>query len=440
MIDTKTFPKGGVHPDDKKDATENLSIKNAVIPSEFIIPMQQHIGKPAERVVEAGDEIREGMVLGRAQGFVSASIHSPIPGTVDRIQTIHLPTGIQSEAVVITMAGEFDRLGKRNKKRDWRQFSKKDILSMLPKYGIVGLGGATFPTHVKFSIPPEKNVENFILNAVECEPYLTADDRLMIERAKDICEGLKIVLSIIEPENVYVGIEENTPDAISLMRKTLNEMDITAKVIPLKLKYPQGDEKQLYKAITGKEIPSGKLPLDIGGVISNVGTIYAIYEAIVFDKPLLERVVTVSGGAVKEPANLKAKIGTPIRQLIAECGGFVEEPYELVVGGPMMGFSIFDLDTPVTKGTSGILALTKGEVKPAATTACLQCGNCVRSCPMGLNPTRLYKLIDHKEFDTSINEGLMDCRECGCCSYICPAHIPLVQGMRLGKRMYRKKG
>lgn len=435
----KTFPKGGVHPHDHKSPTDELETRNAAVPSRSIIPLSQHLGSPAECVVKPGDTIREETLIGKATGFVSTNIHSPVPGTVKELREIYLPNGARTQAVVVELSGEFDRLGKKRDEYEWENLSKEELLALVSEMGVVGMGGATFPIHVKYTLPKGAKVEAFIVNGAECEPYLTADHRLMVEKTAEIVEGARIAAKILSPGAVYIGIEANKPDAIRAMEATVERGGLPFRVVPLKLKYPQGDEKQLIKAITGREVPSGKLPLDAGAVVSNVGTVFAVYEAVALRKPLTERVVTVSGGAVAHPANLKVKIGTTFGELIDECGGFARVPAKIVAGGPMMGFAVYDLDTPVTKGTSGILALTKEELADAERTACLQCGRCIASCPMGLNPTRLFKWIDHEEYGTAVEEGLLDCRECGSCSYICPAHIPLVQGLRVGKKISRKK-
>jgi electron transport complex protein RnfC len=405
-----------------------------------VIPLSQHLGKPSELAVEVGEDVGEGTVLGKAAGFISVPVHSPVPGKVKEIKDVYLPNGMRSQAVVIEMEGEFDRSGKEIETREWEKLSVKELLDIIIENGIVGLGGATFPTHVKFSIPKGKKAEIFLVNGVECEPYLTIDHRLMLEKSDELIEGIKIIRKILEPARIAIGIEENKPDAISLMEEKAREHDLPLEVIPLKLKYPQGDEKLLIKAVTGLEVPSGGLPIDIGAVVSNAGTVFAIYEAVVYGKPLIERLVTVSGGAIKNPANLRVRIGTPIGDLIEECGGFTEAPAKLVVGGPMTGFAVYDLDTPVLKGTSGVLALTAEETNSAARTACISCGRCIDACPMGLNPTILFKQVDHLEYEEALESGLMDCRECGSCGYVCPAHIPLVHGIKLGKRMARKKG
>ncbi|MDY7028492.1 MAG: electron transport complex subunit RsxC [Spirochaetota bacterium] len=439
MKGLKTYPKGGVHPPDRKGSSRDRPIRNALIPQTLIIPLSQHLGKPADLVVEVGDEVREGMLLGKSSGFISASVHSPVPGKVKEIKDVYLPNGIKTKAVVIEMEGEFDRSGKEQQRREWKHMSEKELLDVITENGIVGLGGATFPTNVKFSIPKGKKAELFVVNGVECEPYLTIDHRLMLEKTDELLEGVEIIDKILAPERLAIAIEENKPDAIQLMEEKIAERGLNIEVIPLKLKYPQGDEKLVLKAITGEEVPSGGLPIDIGAVVSNAGTVYSIYEAVVFSKPLIERFVTVSGGAIKDPANLKVRVGTPIGDLIEECGGFTEVPAKIVVGGPMTGFTVYDLDTPVIKGTSGVLALTAKEVNSAGRTNCISCGRCIQVCPMGLNPTTLFKKVDHLAYDEAVDLGLNDCRECGSCGYVCPAHIPLVQGIKLGKRMARKK-
>lgn len=439
MKGLKTFKKGGVHPPGKKYLSEHKPIKNAVMSNLSVVALSQHLGSPSECVVAPGDEVWEGMLIGKSSGFISGNIHSPVPGKVREISDIYLPNGMVSKAVVIEMEGEFNRLGKEVIETSWEHLSSKEIVNIINSSGIVGLGGATFPVNVKLTLPRGKKAEYLVINGVECEPYLTADHRLMVEKADQIIEGIKITASLIKPEKLAIGIESNKSDAIDIIREAALRANLDLEVFCLEVKYPQGDEKQLLKAITGREVPSGALPIEIGCVVSNVGTVYAIYEAVVLGKPLIERVITVSGGAIKNPQNLKVRIGTPISSLIEECGGFTEKPAKVVVGGPMMGFTIYDLDTPVTKGTSGILALTSKEVKNAGHTACISCGRCIASCPMGLDPTSLFKYIDHAEYDNAESIGLMDCKECGSCGYVCLARIPLVQGMRLGKRILRTK-
>lgn len=436
---TNTFPGGGVHPHEHKEYTSHLPIKNAPIPSRPIIPLHQHMGKPAQCVVNVDEELREGMLIGKADGFFSSNVHSPVPGKVTDIVDIYLPNGIKSRAVVAELEGEFDRSGKSRETHQWESLPAKELLDKIQEMGIVGLGGATFPAHMKYFIREGLKAEYFVVNGVECEPYLTSDHRLMLEKTKEVLEGIKIVRSVLGSEKVIIGIEANKPDAVTVMMQAIEQAKLDFRVQVLRVKYPQGDEKQLLKALTGREVPSGGLPIDIGAVVTNVGTIYSIYEAVVFDKPVIERYVTVTGSIIRNPANLKVRIGTPVRDLIEECGGFTEMPGKLVAGGPMMGFTLSDVDVPVTKGTSGVVALSKREASAQTETNCIRCGQCIQSCPFGLNPTVLYRLVDHQEYDSALGEGLMDCKECGCCDYVCPAGIPLVQGMKLGKLISRKK-
>ncbi len=440
MKGLKTYPRGGVHPPDRKEYSCNESLRDAPIPQTLTVPISQHLGKPGELMVEKGDEVEEGALLAKSSGFISASVHSPAKGTVKSITDVYLHNGLKSKAVVLELSEEARVRSEREVIRDWQELSNKELIDLVAESGIVGLGGATFPTHVKLMVPKGKSAEVFIVNGVECEPYLTIDNRLMLEKAKELLEGTRIIEKVLQPERVLIGIEENKPDAISHMEKLVNELGLPYEVAPLALKYPQGDEKLVIKALTGREVPSGGLPIDIGTVVSNAGTIFSIYEAAVYGKPLIERYVTVSGAAVKNPANLRVRIGTTIGDLIEECGGFNGVPEKIVVGGPMTGFAVHDLDIPVVKGTSGLLALTAEEVGKANRTNCISCGRCVSVCPMGLNPTTIFKMVDHLDYEGASEIGMADCRECGSCGFVCPAHIPLVQGIKLGKKMARKKG
>jgi electron transport complex protein RnfC len=377
------------------------------------------------------------MLLGKAQGVFSANVHASIPGKVKEIRDIYLATGIRSKAVVVEFEGEFE--GGGTAEGDWRSKDPQDLMELIRDQGIVGLGGATFPTPIKFTIREGHKVEFFVINGVECEPFLTSDHRLMIEKTESLLTGVEIVSRILSPRRVLIGVEENKPDAVEALNREISKKGLDIEVVALKTKYPQGDEKQLLKALIHREVPSGGLPLDIGAVVSNAGTIYAIYEAVALGKPLIERIVTVTGPALKNPANFKVRIGTPVGSLLEECGGFISTPGKIVAGGPMMGFALADPGVPVVKGTSGILALSEKQTRPGLQTPCIGCGRCIATCPFGLSPTALYKWIDHQEYDEAMAAGLMDCKECGCCSYVCPARIPLVQGMKLGKIMSRKK-
>lgn len=431
--------KGGIHPPGKKKLVKSSEISTAALPATAIVPLVQHIGAPAKWVVKVGDTVKEEQLLAEAQGFVSANIHSPIPGTVVEIKNVYLGHGPQAEAAVIELSGEFTRLGKERETHDWRKDSPESLLSLIHNAGIVGLGGATFPSHVKFTLPEGKDCEYFIINAVECESYLKSDHHLMMHHAKEILEGIEIIQTILAPKNTVIGIEANKMDAAKHLDQLIQEAGLDMEVQPLRVKYPQGAEKNLIKAVTGREIPSGKLPLEVGVINANVSTCYAVYEAVVQGKPLVERLVTLSGGALRNPGVYKARIGTPISELIEEAGGIVERPVRVVSGGPMMGTSFFDMDTPIIKSTSGILLLTEEEVKDSVTTACLSCGKCLGACPMGLNPTTMYKQLDFEEVDHAVDIGLMDCVECGSCSYVCPAHIPLVSMFKIGRTTVRRR-
>lgn len=438
MKSLRTFSKGGVHPADHKELTNKLEIVNAAIKGTLIIPMSQHIGAPAECLVNVGDEVKEGMLIGKAAGFVSANIYCSVPGVVKEIKDIYLANGMKTKAVVIETSGNFEQLRLGSEKNEWQDLTSKEIIDKIAEAGIVGLGGATFPVNVKYMVPPGSKVETLVINGVECEPYLTADHRLMLEKTENIFQGIRIIAKALNAQRICVGIEENKPDAIAKMEEYSVKNGGDIEIVPLKMKYPQGDEKQLLKAIINKEIPSGKLPIAIGAVVSNIGTVNAVYEAVVLNKPLYERVVTVTGGGVKNPGNFKVRIGTKVGDLLEDCGGITDDAVKVIMGGPMMGFPIYDLDTPVIKGTSGILVLSASEAKKAPRTECIRCGRCIKACPIGLQPTKMFKKINSGKYADALNLNLMDCKECGCCSFVCPANIPLVQGFRLGKRMAPK--
>jgi len=438
MNKMSTF-SGGIHPPGKKSYTLGKKIETAALPSVAIVPLQQHIGAPTECLVKVGDTVEEEQLIAKATGFVSANIHSPIPGKIIDIRDVYMGHGPKAKAVVIELSGEFSRLGKNRDKTDWQDLSPQELIKGISDMGIVGLGGATFPAHVKFSVPEGKECEYFIINAVECESYLTSDHCVMMEHAEEVLQGIEIIQNILNPKKTIIGIEANKMDAAKKLDDIIQSKGLNIEVTPLKVKYPQGAEKNLIKAITGREVPSGKLPLEVGVINANVSTCYAVYEAIIWKKPLVERTVTISGGAVKNPKVMKVRIGTPIKNLIEECGGLQKDPVKVVSGGPMMGTSFFDMDTPVIKSTSGVLLMTEEEVKKADTTACLSCGKCITACPMGLNPTGMYKYLDFEKLEESIGIGLMDCVECGSCSYVCPAHLPLVSLFKVGRIEARRK-
>jgi electron transport complex protein RnfC len=432
-----TFRKGGIHPGDKKELSQSQSVERLPFPDELIVPLSQHLGAPANPLKEKGDSVVMGEMIGEASSFISANIHSPVNGTITDIRQITLMNSVSCKAFVIAVDKENPSIDFT--RHEWKDSQPADLLATVKELGIVGTGGATFPTHVKLSVPKGKSVETLVINGVECEPYLTSDHRLMLEQTEQVLEGIMIAAKITSPKNVIIGVENNKKDAIEQLRKVIKEKQLPIEVAALQVKYPQGDEKQLLKATINREIPSGKLPLDVGAVVLNVGTSFAIYEAVVFHKPIIDRIVTVSGEAMKNKKNVRTPIGTKISELIAYCDGLQENVGKLVAGGPMMGFAFYDDQIPVIKGTSGILALEKKkEKKFDIKTPCISCGKCVAVCPMGLQPTRLFRLIEHREYAQAMKLNLMDCKECGCCAYSCPSELPLVHGMKLGKRMGRK--
>lgn len=435
----KTFFKGGVHPPHKK-LTANKPIEVVNVPKQVVIPLQQHIGKSAIAQVNKGDEVTEGQLIGMADGFISANVHSSVTGKVKDVIKNPTPLSARVDAVVIDVAEDFQPKKIESKPFNIEDYSKEDILKAVKDSGIVGMGGATFPTSVKLSPPPEKKIEDLIINGVECEPYLTADHRLMLEQSDGIIQGIKLLQKVLNPIHTYIGIENNKPDAIALLsEKTKNDASI--EVAPLKVKYPQGAEKQLIGALTKKIVPPGKLPMDVGCVVQNVGTLFAIKEAVVDSRPLVERVVTISGGAVKNPGNYKVRIGTKLSDLLDAIGGLKEEPAKIISGGPMMGIAINSLDIPIMKGTSGVLFFSEKEAAQANYSdysTCISCGRCVSACPMGLNPSLLSILGENELWADMKKADLLDCIECGSCNFSCPAHRPIVQLIKTAKIEIRK--
>lgn len=430
-----TFKRGGVHPADKKELSKDKSLVRLPIPNELIVSMSQHLGAPATSLKNKGDRVVKGEVIGKASSFISADVHSPVSGEVKEIRKVRLASGAVADALVIVPDSE--ESVEFTEHYDWHSLESEEIQALIKDMGIVGMGGATFPTSVKFSIPLGKSVEFLVINGVECEPYLTSDYRLMIERADETLEGVMIAAKAINPKKIIIGIEANKLDAVEHLRERANAKGYPIEIMPLQMKYPQGDEKQLLKATIDREIPSGKLPLDIGAVVCNFGTAHAIYEAVVLHKPLFERVVTISGEAINNPINVIAPIGTKVSALLEAAGGYRDNLSELVSGGPMMGFAFSDEDTPIVKGTSGILALPI--MDESKTFPCVSCGKCTAHCPMGLQPNKMFRNIKNGKYQEAMDLGLMDCKECGCCSFSCPSHIPLVQGFKLGKKLGRKK-
>lgn len=434
-MNLSTFRKGGVYPPERKEYANSKALVRLPIPSELVVSMSQHLGAPAKPIKEKGDHVEKGEKIALASSFISADVHSPVSGTIKDIRKVTMANSVTCDAFVIELDPQQPEAF--TKKVDYQDYSKEKLLEEIKDKGIVGLGGATFPLHVKITIPAGRKVDALVINGVECEPYLTADHRLMLERTKEVLEGIMICNRILNPARTIIGIEENKKDAALALEKEIELRSLPIEVCLLRMKYPQGDEKQLINATIGREIPSGKLPLDVGAVVVNVGTTYAVYEALAYGKPLYERIVTVTGDCIAQPCNVIAPIGAKVKDLIAFAGGFSKEPDKLVSGGPMMGFAFYDEETPIAKGTSGILAIT--DEKDYRKSACLNCGKCVAACPIGLVPTKLYSLITHARYEEAMANHLMDCKECGCCSFSCPAHLDLVHAMKFGKRMGRKK-
>ncbi len=422
---------GGVHPEEGKEKTRSLPISEIPAPDIVIIPLSQHTGAPSKPLVEKGDEVRVGMKIGEADGFISVPVHSSVSGKVVGIEARPHPLGRRMPAVVIENDGSDDRVDLS----DWKDItegSPQSIRDAVREAGLVGLGGAAFPTHVKISPPEGKPIDTVILNGAECEPVLTSDHRVMLEYPREVVAGLKIIMRVVGAGRGFVGIERNKPDAIRLMRETVAGDD-SIEVADLKVKYPQGAEKQLIKALTGREVPCGGLPMDVACLVQNVGTSLGIYEAAHYGRPLVSRVVTLAGSAVKNPGNYRVRIGTQFAHVIAASGGTTGPFSKLIMGGPMMGIAQTDGDAPVIKGTSGLILLAEDEVPDTAASACIRCARCVDHCPMKLVPNEIVRFVEKEKFERAEQYGLLDCMECGVCAYVCPSKIGHVQLMKLGK-------
>lgn len=431
-LDNLTF-KGGVHVPHNKELTEKRPLEHAKEPSIVYIPLHQHTGAPCEALVNVGDRVKVGQKIGQSQAFVSAPIHSSVAGIVKSITTITTPTGMNSACIVIESDGtnEMDESVKAKGSLD--KLSSKEIIDIIKEAGITGMGGAGFPTHVKLSPPPEKKIDTVILNGAECEPFLTSDHRLMLEMPEKVVFGLKAIMKALNVENGFIGIENNKMDAVDALKAVIKEED-KIQIVTLKAKYPQGDEKRLINAVTGRVVPSGGLPMDVSCVVNNVSTAKAIAEAILEGKPLYERVVTVTGNGVNEPRNIIVKIGTKFQEVIDQCGGFNGEPGKVIMGGPMMGLAQFSTEVPVIKGSGGILVLTEKEALAEKVSPCIKCGKCLEVCPVSLQPLNISAYSLKKNFEGAEKYRALDCVECGACSFICPAKRPLVESIRFAKR------
>ncbi len=429
--------KGGIHPDYEKELSSGAAIEDLPPPERAVVHLSQHIGAPAKAAVKKKQQVQKGEVLGEAAGFVSVPVHAPISGKVVEI-ALHLhPFGSLQEAVVIESDGE-DQWCELPPETRPESLSADEIKDRIRDAGIVGLGGAAFPTHVKLSPPPDKTIDTILLNAAECEPYLTADDRLMQEEPERVLSGFLALRKVLGAKDAVIGIEENKPEAMGAMEKAVGKVD-GVRVARLHVKYPQGGEKQLIDAILGREVPTGGLPMDCGVVVQNVATCAAVDDAVRFGRPLISRVTTVTGQGVASPVNLRGRVGTPVQAFIDAAGGFRGNPGRVVLGGPMMGGAIHTTDTPVIKSTGGVLVLTPEELPPAEFDACIRCGRCVRACPIHLCPNEMGNYCEVEMWDQLEGLNVGDCIECGCCAFSCPANRPLVQFFRYAKLWIRQQ-
>lgn len=420
----------GVHNEDRKERTEDLPIEEASVPSKLVFPLNMHIGAPAKPIVEVGDQVKIGTLIAEKDGAISANIYSSVSGEV--IDISEQPS-FKGNVDAIIIKNDFKDQKEPPLYDDEEELSVEEKKDIIDKAGIVGMGGATFPTAVKISPPEEKNIDTLIINGAECEPYSTSDHRVMIEHASELIEGVIILKEILSVDRVYVALESNTHDSADELKRRLDVED-DINIVELETIYPQGDERKLIKRLTNREVPPGGLPADVHTVVANVATTYAVYQAIEERKPLVERVTTVSGEPIKNPKNLLVRIGTPINHLIDECGGFRSNPGKVIHGGPMMGTPINSGRIPVTKGTSVITFLEKGEATRSERTDCIKCSECLNVCPVSLQPILISQAYENGDIEEAERLGAMDCIDCGNCSFICPAKIPLLDNIRAAKK------
>lgn len=432
-----TFRIGGVHPDENK-ITAEARTKNAELPKVAIFPLGQHIGAPAKPIVKRGDVVKVGTMIAEASGFVSAPIFSSVSGTVAKIDTSIDATGYRKPVIIINVEGDeweesIDRSTKLETLAEHSELTPESIVDIIKSAGITGMGGAGFPTFIKLCPPPTAKAECVIINGVECEPYITADYRLMMEHANEILVGLQLLMKAAKVERGYIGIEENKPEAIKLFTQ-LTASDSRIEVVPLVQKYPQGGEKQLVHAVIKRQVPAPPaIPVNVGAIVQNVGTAYAVYEAVMKNKPLFERYTTVTGKQLKNPGNYLVRMGTTFNELICACGGLPEGDNKVLAGGPMMGKSVMSLDVPITKGTNSITILSGDEARRKSVQPCIRCGKCVDACPMGLEPYLLATLSANNLYDRLENEGVTSCISCGSCQFTCPSHRPILDNILQGK-------
>jgi electron transport complex protein RnfC len=428
----------GVHPPEHKDATANLPVRRLPFPREVVLPLRQHAGKPAKLVVRVGDRVLRGDVIAEADGFVSAPVHASASGRVSQIGLWPHPDGTMDTAVHIAVEPYSAQVPRPRLVPRWEGLTPDEIIRAVQAGGVVGLGGAAFPTHVKLAPPRDVRVETIILNGAECEPYLTTDHRIMVEHPERVHLGARIMMHTLGAKRVVIGVERNKPDAIAVLQAHC-PTDIDVTVLPLTVQYPQGAEKMLIKSVTGREVPSGKLPVSLGVLVQNVGSAASIAEIFETGLPLVERIVTVSGPGVRRPANLIVPVGTKVRDLLDACGGLTDDAEEILFGGPMMGAAQSSLDVPIVKGTTGVIVLTTPDVNPAGSYPCIHCGRCLEACPLFLNPSMLADLARAGRYEEMEGMHLMDCMLCGSCAYVCPSKIPLSQLFQASKTALRKR-
>ena len=434
----KTFKMGGVHPEENKISTDAV-IEQMPLPKQVAVLMNQHLGAPATPIVAKGDKVKVGQMIAEAQAFMCANIHSPVSGTVNKIDVCKDMVGLNKTAIYIDVEGDewMETIDRTPDIKRECALEPKEIVAKLKEMGIVGLGGATFPAHIKYNVPEGKKAEYLIINAAECEPYLTSDHRVMLEHAEEICIGVSILRKALGVPNAYIGIESNKAEPIRVMTEMAKSFEGII-VEPMKVKYPQGAEKQLINAITGRKVPSGKLPIDVGCVVSNVGTAFAVYEAIQKNKPLIENILTVTGKKLPSQHNYQCRIGITYNDIIKHSiGELPETTGKVISGGTMMGKAVSNLDAPTTKGAASVLVMDEAEATRRPEGNCIRCGKCINACPMGLEPYLFSALVKNGRIEEAKEHNILDCIECGCCFFSCPANKPLTDEIRLGKNKVR---
>ncbi len=427
----------GVHPPEEKGLTSHLPIRRMPYPDELVLPLRQHAGNPARLCVKVGDRVERGDKVGEADGFMSVPIHASAAGTVVDVDWWPHPDGTMAEAVRIKVGRFSPQVARPRMVPRWEGLTTEEVVKAVQEAGVVGLGGAVFPTHVKLAPPKDFVVHTLIINGAECEPYLTSDHRTMVEYPERVHFGIRVMMHAIGVKKCVIGIEKNKPDAIDALQRTIpHDLDVT--VLPLTVKYPQGAEKMLIHAVTGVEVPSGRLPVSVGVVVQNVGSVSAIAEVFETGLPLVERIVTVSGHGLRKPSNLIVPVGTKLRDLLAFCDGVTAEAAEVIVGGPMMGQAVSNLDAPVVKGTTGVVVLEKTETRSATVFPCIHCGRCIDVCPIFLNPSLLGDYARVQRYEDMVDLHLADCMLCGSCAFVCPSNIPLSQLFQASKVALRR--